>query len=1158
MKIISLDLERYGPFTGQTLAFQPEAKLHIVYGRNEAGKSCSLAAVTDLFFGIDARTRYDFLHDAKDLRVGATIEAHDGTRLTFQRRKGNKNTLLASAGSALSDDALLPFLGSLNREIFCHAFGLNTQKLRAGAEEMLKSDGEVGASLFAAASGLRGLSDLRHALDADAANIFDKRYKQDRTFYQAHDRFEEARKSIRELELKTADWKSRNERIEELSVALAQVKETRGQNVISQTRLSRLKRVAPLLRLIDTGLAALNALGDLPELPLSFTGRLRDGLTAFTKSKEESERAATDLDRAQRDFEEIAVDEALIAKAGDIERLFGETTAYANDRRDMPRIRVEADDYSGTLGQLAVRLGMLSPAEVEQRQPSDAVQALVRNLITEGKKLSQAVATRSAGFESEAAALASLEDHRGDRGDLVDPGPLNDKFAAFSSVLKQAEKRSEIERSLTAESRSLAQAAARLDPAVTDLGALAKASLPSVETIARFRRQIDETAEYIRAAAGRAEAATSAIVLVKAKLQSFSAGAPVPSADAINIARTSRDEAWIPLRGALTSEVKPLAAAVISDTVDTFERHKADADRLADAAVADAERVADYNAETRRLSEEQDKEAAAKSDQTRLAEENRKLEEDWRATWTAAGIAPLPPSEMALWLASVKSLLERAEKRDLLQDDLDGIDSALAGITPALEALADEIGQPRALGLAGGVLAEAIDAKLKAIAAGWDTARDLETSIRDTQSRIAKSRTAEQDARNQLEAWGVKWEQALSTLGLMSGATVEEADAALGAWKEVPAAVRERDNRERRVTGMKRNIDEFEMQALSLAETVAPDVLSLPLDVAIKTLSERLTAARAADARRVQANKRLADTTRARDAAADVVKNAEAEILAVGELVPKGINLSELLYRLVQKEEWVAKLAERRTQLAEQGDGFSEDQLRTELSAFDPDQAEATLRELAGEDERLNSESQEQFAERDRLQRELATLEQGVGAEVALQQRRNAEAEMLEAAREWAVLKLGAMLVGKVIDRHRASQQDPLMVRAGALFTTLTGGVFSGLGQDFDDDDAPRIIGRRSSGETVPVMGLSEGTRDQLYLALRLAYLEEYAGRAETAPFIGDDLFTSFDEDRTANGIAALAAIGGRVQPILFTHHKHVVEIARSTAGSKLDVIELA
>jgi uncharacterized protein YhaN len=86
---------------------------------------------------------------------------------------------------------------------------------------------------------------------------------------------------------------------------------------------------------------------------------------------------------------------------------------------------------------------------------------------------------------------------------------------------------------------------------------------------------------------------------------------------------------------------------------------------------------------------------------------------------------------------------------------------------------------------------------------------------------------------------------------------------------------------------------------------------------------------------------------------------------------------------------------------------------------------------------------------------------------------------------------------------------------------------------------------------------MSEGTRDQLCLALRLAYLEDFASRAEPPPFVGDDLFSSFDDERTRHGLAALAAIGGTVQPILFTHHRFVADAAVRELGDAADVIEL-
>src|SRR5262249_37707090 len=154
MRLLSLDLERYGPFTQRSLIFREGASLHLVYGPNEAGKSTALAAVIDLLFGFRDRTDFGFLHGAPNLRIGARITAGNGERLWFRRRKGRRDTLLDADDRPIGDDALAPFLGALTRDIFVRAFGLSTQSLREGAQDMLKSDGEIGATLFAASSGL--------------------------------------------------------------------------------------------------------------------------------------------------------------------------------------------------------------------------------------------------------------------------------------------------------------------------------------------------------------------------------------------------------------------------------------------------------------------------------------------------------------------------------------------------------------------------------------------------------------------------------------------------------------------------------------------------------------------------------------------------------------------------------------------------------------------------------------------------------------------------------------------------------------------------------------------------------------------------------------------------------------------------------------------
>ena len=58
-------------------------------------------------------------------------------------------------------------------------------------------------------------------------------------------------------------------------------------------------------------------------------------------------------------------------------------------------------------------------------------------------------------------------------------------------------------------------------------------------------------------------------------------------------------------------------------------------------------------------------------------------------------------------------------------------------------------------------------------------------------------------------------------------------------------------------------------------------------------------------------------------------------------------------------------------------------------------------------------------------------------------------------------------------------------------------------------------------------------------------------------PFVTDDILESFDDGRAAAALDLTAELGRRGQAILFTHHAHLVEMARARIpGAR--VIELA
>jgi uncharacterized protein YhaN len=136
-----------------------------------------------------------------------------------------------------------------------------------------------------------------------------------------------------------------------------------------------------------------------------------------------------------------------------------------------------------------------------------------------------------------------------------------------------------------------------------------------------------------------------------------------------------------------------------------------------------------------------------------------------------------------------------------------------------------------------------------------------------------------------------------------------------------------------------------------------------------------------------------------------------------------------------------------------------------------------------------------------------------------------------------------------MLDRHRTTNQAPLIARAGVLFAEVTGGAFTGLTVGYGDNDRPIILAQRSDGSEVGVEALSEGTRDQLYLALRLGSIERCAG-VGSLPIVCDDLLITADDGRAAALLRVLAAAAKHSQVIVFSHHAHLIDVARNAVGS--------
>ena len=173
MKILDLRLIAFGPFTGRVLDLSAGSHgLHVIFGPNEAGKSCALRALHALLYGIPAQTNDAFLHPYGELRVGARLRLSSGDEIEFSRRKANRGSLLGPGDARLDDRALDRFLDGVGPDQFRTFWGIDYARLVEGGREILKGRGDLGASLFAAGSGASHLGALRRKLDEEAVQLF--------------------------------------------------------------------------------------------------------------------------------------------------------------------------------------------------------------------------------------------------------------------------------------------------------------------------------------------------------------------------------------------------------------------------------------------------------------------------------------------------------------------------------------------------------------------------------------------------------------------------------------------------------------------------------------------------------------------------------------------------------------------------------------------------------------------------------------------------------------------------------------------------------------------------------------------------------------------------------------------------------------------------
>ena len=150
-------------------------------------------------------------------------------------------------------------------------------------------------------------------------------------------------------------------------------------------------------------------------------------------------------------------------------------------------------------------------------------------------------------------------------------------------------------------------------------------------------------------------------------------------------------------------------------------------------------------------------------------------------------------------------------------------------------------------------------------------------------------------------------------------------------------------------------------------------------------------------------------------------------------------------------------------------------------------------------------------------------------------------AQLAEKRRRLAALQAEYEAIQLAMDTLSAANQTlqnrfspALGARTAEIFSALTGGRYDKVLLD-----RTLALSAEPSGDPTPrsIQVLSQGTADQLYLAVRLAICQLVLPPEKHVPLILDDVFASFDDQRLAAALEWLFQESQNRQILLFTCH---------------------
>lgn len=1148
MRFDHLNLRAVGHFTDYELLFDQTKNFHLIYGPNEAGKSTTLRSITHFLFGFPGQTADSFLHSNNKLRIEGQLKKSNGDTLYFARRKGNKNTVLDGNDNPLNEELVNEFLNGISEKHFINMFALDHVRLREGGESLLQSGGNLGESLFSAASGISMLRKVFEDLEKKSGDIYKKRAsttKLNKLIKEEKDLLKE----ISEYQLKIQAWKelerAYNDGKKEIEDIIKLVRTLRTE----QEKLQRVKVTLPKIAKLRDLATRLAELGSVPSLPDNIDVLRKESKQKLDLALKDKQRAEVECSEITNELEQVTIPEGLLEQATIIDALYREVQTYQNNIKQIPILEGERNQLEERVLSFLKEMDSLHSdiEKIDLYRLTAVKKETIRELIKMKPLLDQTLDKLGSEQNEIMDELLKKEVELAKLTELPDIDQLEE-------VIKTVRQAGPIEETLKALLIDKEQKEWQIKEEIRQLPLwdgtykeLIGLAIPSLtETVKKFEQERNELQHRIQKTKDLIKAQKEAIERHEERIRELESLAEIPSEDKLQKVRTIREEGWQLIRTKLqhgTIEESILNGQPIEIVYEDSVRN---ADQIADKMRIEAAKVGEKNKLLSDIESCNKKIDELEILDNHLEEELSSWETAWSELWRPSTINPLSPEEMREWLGKydqIKLLVQEYKKTQANILDLESktgqykqaLISALSQIVTVLE-------EKSLLELLS--LAEKHQEKIRG---DFYKRNNLETSLAESKRKMENISIKRSEVDVKLNNWKSEWAMAIQGTSISENTPTYVAEIVLGKYENGVLAYDELKRKEKEQQSLQTQISIFEERVNSTLHNVTLKFDEQNMELAVNQLNTALKKAQQDEATISNLNGQLKKRQSDLKMAINGIEQAESTLdgLFKQALCSNIEELEKLEKTFALKKEYESKIVDIEDELLQLGNGRLLQELIAESDIIDQDSIEIELEEIINELDSIERKRSELEQKHGVVKKEFEEKIQGnnTASVLAEQKKESLLAQLANLTDQYIQLKLASTLLQKGIEHYREQNQDPILKRASELFARLTLHSFAGLKVDYDEKDQPVLMGVRTNGDLVPIDGMSDGTTDQLYLSLRIASIEKYANENEPIPFIVDDILVHFDDTRSKETLRILLELSKKTQIIFFTHHARLVDI---------------